>query len=282
MPLPEYIATCQQRLNQTLQGCLPAPDAEPSRLHQAMHYATHSGGKRIRPLLVYATGEAFGTSLSCLDIPAVAIELIHTYSLIHDDLPAMDDDDYRRNMPTCHRAFDEATAILAGDALQSLAFDVLSTAPELTAEQRIAMIHLLANASGSLGMAGGQAQDLQATPNINQATLEAIHQRKTGALLQASVGLGMLASENVSPTRYQQLQTYARALGLAFQLQDDLFDHKETTVDGTTNYVQLLGVSGTQRKIQQLFHTALQQLGSYDAQHHALHQLTHYLLDRTH
>jgi farnesyl diphosphate synthase len=186
-----YLKVTQNRITTYLAHILPDSKNLPGRLHSAMRYTVLNGGKRIRPLLVYTTGEALGVDLAVLDLPAAAIELIHCYSLVHDDLPAMDNDELRRGQPTCHKAFDEATAILVGDALQTLAFELLSASTQLlSTEIRLKMINLLAKASGSLGMAGGQALDLQATGQkltIHQLTL--IHQLKTGALISAAIQL---------------------------------------------------------------------------------------------
>ena len=197
----------------------------------------------------------------------------------------MDDDDYRRKKPTCHRAFDEATAILVGDALQSLAFELLSSknTHQLDATSQLAMLNVLASASGSLGMAGGQALDLQAIDkDINIDALEMIHRYKTGALLQASVCLGALSANNVDPLHYQQLQQYGAHIGLAFQIQDDLFDIDEATTDSAPNYAQLLGESAAERKVQQLHQLALAQLDNFDDRIKSLRQLTLYLLKRNH
>ena len=213
------------RLDAALEQVLPSPDHEPLRLHAAMRHAVLNGGKRMRPLLVHATGSAFGADATGLDVAAVAVELIHCYSLVHDDLPAMDDDALRRGQPTVHVAFDEATAILAGDALQSLAFDVLAQAP-LPAERRVAMLAELARASGAGGMCGGQALDIDATgkpAGIRIDALERLHAMKTGALLRSAVRLGALAAD-VDPASLQALDRYANALGLAFQIRDDLLD----------------------------------------------------------
>jgi farnesyl diphosphate synthase len=212
------------RVDAALAAALPDASHAPQRLHAAMRYAATDGGKRMRPLLVYAAGTAFGADVATLDAPAVAVELIHAYSLVHDDLPAMDDDALRRGKPTVHVAFDEATAILAGDALQSLAFDVLAHAP-LDADKRVAMLAELASASGMRGMCGGQALDIDATGGaaISVAELERLHAMKTGALLRASVRLGAIAAGVDLPT-LARLDVFADALGLAFQVRDDLLD----------------------------------------------------------
>ena len=217
----------RERVETVLGRRLPGADVPPLRLHQAMRYAALGAGKRIRPLLVYATGHAIGLAPGRLDAPAAAVELLHAYSLVHDDLPAMDDDDLRRGRPTTHRAFDEATAILAGDALQVLAFEILAEDPALAAvpQCRNDMVRLLAHASGTLGMAGGQAMDLEATgKRLTPAEVEDMHARKTGALIQASVMIACAAEPALPATRRAALERYGGAVGLAFQIVDDLLD----------------------------------------------------------
>ncbi len=214
------------RVERELERRLPDSQTAPERLHAAQRYSVLGGGKRVRPILVYATGHALGVPENQLDGAACAIELIHAYSLVHDDLPAMDDDDLRRGQPTCHKAFDEATAILAGDALQVLAFQILARDPAVPADPvvRLKLIDILAEASGTAGMAGGQALDLAAQGStLTLAAIEDMHARKTGALIRASV---MMASHcaNVPDTTRMQLEVFAARIGLAFQIQDDLLD----------------------------------------------------------
>jgi farnesyl diphosphate synthase len=223
MPEPRF-AAWGARVEASLERVLPDPAASPRRLHAAMRHGVLNGGKRMRPLLVYATGTALGTDAATLDAAAAAVELVHCYSLIHDDLPAMDDDNLRRGRPTVHIAFDEASAILAGDALQTLAFDCLAHAP-LDAERRVAMLAELAHAAGVAGMCGGQALDIAATGNAGTtlADLERLHAMKTGALLRCAVRLGALAGQ-ATPAQAAWLDRYADALGLAFQIRDDLLD----------------------------------------------------------
>ncbi len=231
--LDAFRTRCQRRVETALDELLPPTSVQPSRLHEAMRYSVLGGGKRIRPLLTYATGAALDLDPALLDRPACAIELIHAYSLIHDDLPAMDDDDLRRGRPTCHRAFDEATAILAGDALQALAFQSLAEAPGLEATNRVAMLGHLARASGSRGMVGGQALDLAAEGRaLDVAMLEHIHIHKTGALIRASVQMGILAHGALDPDHRDRLDHYAKCIGLAFQIQDDVLD-----VEGETSKI---------------------------------------------
>jgi geranylgeranyl pyrophosphate synthase len=225
-PFARRVTSWQARIEACLDAALGEPDLPTSRLREAMRYSVLGGGKRLRPILVYATGTALGADPAVLDAPATAVELIHAYSLIHDDLPAMDDDDLRRGRPSCHRAFDEGTAILAGDALQALAFDVLargtSTLPD---EHRVAMLAVLARAIGIRGMAGGQAIDIGAVgATLGPADIELMHRRKTGALIGASVELGALAGGCGQGARLDSLRYFGAEIGLAFQIQDDILD----------------------------------------------------------
>ena len=256
--LTARVGVYRARIEQELERCLHVDDTATARLHEAMRYSVLGGGKRLRPVLVYLTGEAFGAPLTQLDTPAAAVELIHAYSLIHDDLPCMDDDDLRRGRPSCHRAFDEGTAILAGDALQALAFDVLArpacadasvgacanTSADASAgtaagtllppEHRVRMLATLAHAIGTEGMAGGQAIDLAAIGQpLSAAGLERMHRRKTGALIQASVELGAIAAGLAGDPALAALRTFGAEIGLAFQIQDDILDVTgETSVIG--------------------------------------------------
>jgi geranylgeranyl pyrophosphate synthase len=217
----------RERVEGVLLRVLPAEDREPVRLHRAMRYAALGEGKRIRPLLVYATGAAVGVAPESLDAPAAAVELIHAYSLVHDDLPAMDDDDLRRGRPTTHRAFDDATAILAGDASQVLAFEILADLPmpSVDSAARLEMMRLLAHASGTFGMAGGQAIDLAATGRrLEPRQIEEMHALKTGALIRASVLMACAAATALPQSKRDALDRYGRAIGLSFQIVDDLLD----------------------------------------------------------
>ncbi|MDM7321842.1 MAG: polyprenyl synthetase family protein [Gammaproteobacteria bacterium] len=258
------------RVESALERALPAePASSPlARLVEAMRYAALGPGKRVRPFLVYATGELTGTEATVLDAPACALELIHAYSLVHDDLPAIDDDDLRRGRPTCHRAFDEATAILVGDALQARAFELLAKAPGLTAETRLTMIATLARAAGHQGMVGGQAIDLAAVGQQRTLTeLEQMHRLKTGALIETSVIFGALAGQANEAMR-DALTRYARAIGLAFQVRDDILDvtansqtlgktqGKDAARDKPT-YVSLLGLDPAQALAKELCDEAL-------------------------
>ena len=230
--LESRIESYRNRIEQVLDRCLELPDAGTERLREAMRYSTLGGGKRLRPALVYLVGESLGAPLTNLDAPAAAVELIHVYSLVHDDLPAMDDDDLRRGRPTCHRAYDEATAILVGDALQALAFSVLAdeTLGDVAPATRLAMIKTLAFAAGTAGMAGGQAVDLAAVgQTLSVGAVENMHRRKTGALITGSVLLGALGAgiDSGSPNSssdWQALRLFGDEIGLAFQIQDDILD----------------------------------------------------------
>ncbi|HHH40190.1 MAG TPA: (2E,6E)-farnesyl diphosphate synthase [Sedimenticola sp.] len=285
---------CRRRVEAALEQALPAETIHPADLHAAMRYATLGGGKRVRPVLVYAAGQALGVAPASLDAPATAVELIHAYSLVHDDLPAMDDDDLRRNRPTCHRAFGEATAILAGDALQTLAFRVLSRDDSMPvdADTRLRMIETLATASGSRGMAGGQALDLAAVGReLNLAELENMHIHKTGALIRASVRLGALSACKVSEAQLQGLDHYAKCIGLAFQVQDDILDVEgDTETLGKTRgkdqaankptYPSLLGLEESHRMAERLCGEAIDSLAHLDSHADPLRWLAAYIVDR--
>ncbi|MGR8949413.1 MAG: (2E,6E)-farnesyl diphosphate synthase [Gammaproteobacteria bacterium] len=293
MVLAPTLARYQQQIEQALDRALPPATSAPQRLHEAMRYAVLGPGKRIRPILVYATGEALGQSLDLLDDAAVAVELIHAYSLIHDDLPAMDDDDLRRGRPTCHKAFDEATAILAGDAIQALAFEVIvcSTISERPARV-IEMARSLAIASGSKGMAGGQAIDLAAVgTNLDLAELENMHLHKTGALIRASVKLGFLASESEDRHVADRLDAYARCIGLAFQVQDDVLDVEgDTEIIGKPQgsdiesnkptYPNLLGLEGAKQSAKDLCDEAIDNVASLGASAETLVGIAKYIIER--
>jgi geranylgeranyl pyrophosphate synthase len=229
--LKDRVPLYQERIEGVLARALEIGGAATPRLLEAMRYSTLGGGKRVRPVLVYATGEALGAPLELLDAAAAAVELIHVYSLVHDDLPAMDNDDLRRGKPTCHRAFDEATAILVGDALQARAFEVLANAPaSIPATARLEMLRVLADAIGTRGMAGGQAIDLEAVKQLlGKADLERMHRQKTGALIQASVLLGAISAGTLDAPLRAALTEFGAEIGLAFQIQDDILD-----VEGTT------------------------------------------------
>lgn len=286
-----------QRVDHHLNLWLPEPAGSEARLQEAMRYSViGGGGKRVRPVLVYAAGEALNIELDQLDACACAVEIIHAYSLIHDDLPAMDDDDLRRGRPTCHKAFDDATAILAGDALQAFAFEVLASdsALQTSAINKIAMIKLLAEASGSMGMAGGQAIDLAAVgQSLSLDELENMHLLKTGALIKASVLLGAMCSPDIQPEKLAALNTYAQCVGLAFQIHDDVLD---VTADTATlgkpqgsdqqqnkpTYPALLGLEGATQRALDLHNRAINALQGFDESANILRQLSAYIVERGH
>ncbi len=269
-----------------------------------MRYSIFNGGKRVRPILVYAAAQAVSNNESpadhtavgstACDIAAAALECIHAYSLIHDDLPAMDNDNLRRGKPTCHIAFDEATAILAGDALQCLAFEALANIKNLAATEKLAMVIALAKASGDNGMVAGQAIDLAAVDNkLALAQLETMHSLKTGALIRASVELGARAAGNATAKQLHSLDVYARAIGLAFQVQDDILDvtastevlGKQQGADEALNkptYVSLLGLTAARAKAQNLHKQALSALETFGEQAEPLRQLSGYIISRAH
>jgi farnesyl diphosphate synthase len=252
----------QTRVYSVLDSILPDADRVPRRLHAAQRYAVLGDGKRLRPLLVYFTGEALELPEVALDAPAAAVELIHAYSLVHDDLPAMDNDDVRRGRPSTHRAFDEATAILAGDALQVLAFSLLAgdRTPAVSPTARLNMIRILADASGTEGMAGGQAIDLAAVGgSLSLSELEAMHALKTGALIRASVMMAAACAPHLSRACWDALDGYAQDVGLAFQIQDDILDGadpcRELAVDAARikpSYTRVMGTQAAKLRTREL------------------------------
>lgn len=294
--LKEYISFCQKRVENALEARLPSENKLPQKLHQAMRYSVLDGGKRMRPLLTYCTGKTLGLDPDILDAPACAVEFIHVYSLIHDDLPAMDDDDLRRGKPTCHKAFDEATAILTGDALQALAFEILANDPSIKAKakSRLKMIDVLAKASGSQGMVGGQAIDLESVgTRLTLPELENMHIHKTGALIRASVTLATLADENIDSKHAKKLDDYAKCIGLSFQVKDDILDEESDTATlGKTQgkdkdndkptYPALLGLAGAKLKAQELHEKALESLSVFGKEADLLRDLSLYIISRTH
>ena len=291
-----FLGDCRIRVERALDRWLPSDKTQPVQLHSAMRYAALGDGKRVRPMLVYSAGQAIGVGPGCLDAAACAVELIHAYSLVHDDLPAMDDDDLRRGRPTCHRAYDQATAILAGDALQTLAFRVLCEDDSLCIDgtDRLRMIGELARAAGSRGMAGGQALDMEATGrDISLAQLENLHIHKTGALILASVRLGALAAGASADSRLGKLEHYAKCIGLAFQVHDDVLDVEgDTAVLGKTGgkdaltdkatYPALIGLEGAREMANGLVDDALDSIAAFDAAADPLRQLARYIVGRSH
>ena len=289
-----YQQRSQQRVDAALERLFQAPAHDLERLYAAMRYSVINGGKRVRPLLVYAACDALGGDLAQADGAACAVELIHAYSLVHDDLPAMDDDALRRGQPTTHIAFDEACAILAGDALQSLAFDVLSgdAGNPADATLRLRMLTALSRASGPAGMVGGQAIDLGAVGiKLDQPALERMHRHKTGALIEASVVLGALASGQATAAQLCALQQYAQAIGLAFQVQDDILDvESDTATLGKTQgkdeandkptYPALLGLDAAKAYALELRDQALAALRDFDERAEPLRQLAEFIVAR--
>jgi farnesyl diphosphate synthase len=294
LPLSDWMQQHQQRIETVLDERLSKREQHTSaQLLEAMRYSTLNGGKRLRALLVYATGEALGAGLTALDAPASAVEMIHAYSLVHDDMPIMDDDDLRRGQPTCHKAYDEATALLVGDALQTLAFETLCD-EELTAIQQSQMVKTLAQRSGVFGMAGGQAIDLESVgKELDVSELQTMHELKTGALIRASVRLGALTSTVANDAILAKLDRYAWCIGLAFQVQDDVLDViADTDTLGKTQgadialnkptYPALIGLNAAKQKAFDLIDDALAQLEElpYDTQ--ILANLAKFVVQRTH
>ena len=284
----------QKRVNSALDKYLPADDPPEHNLAAAIRYAVIGGGKRIRPAMVYAAGEAMGVSTNLLDIPACAIEMIHAYSLIHDDLPAMDDDDLRRGKLTCHKAFDEATAILAGDALQALAYEILAKDDhkELTPEHRINMLSLLTEASGAHGMAGGQAVDLASVGKLlTLEQLENMHQLKTGALIRASILLGGMCKQDISKDEIDLLSDYSLCIGLSFQIQDDILDIVGDTetlgkpqgsdaAQEKPTFPAIIGLDKSKQLALEQHQKALEILQPLDKKADSLRELSAYIVER--
>jgi geranylgeranyl pyrophosphate synthase len=282
------------RMEQALARRLPDSATVPKRLHDAMRYSVLGGGKRIRPALVFATARTLGLTEDQVEAAACAIELVHVYSLVHDDLPAMDDDDLRRGRPTCHKAYDEATAILVGDGLQPLAFQLLAVDPALPPSPaiRLRLIALLAEASGSLGMAGGQAIDLEVQgKQLDVAQIEDMHSRKTGALIRASVAMAAACVPSLEPRLGAGLKSFAAAIGLAFQIQDDLLDvigdsstlGKATGADqerSKPTYPAILGIAASQAQVSRLHAQALDALEPFGHRAEPLRLLSNWLLSR--
>jgi len=291
----EHISTAQNRLDSYISNYFSIPLDTDDTVKSATFYSINNGGKRLRPFLVYTVGKLLGAKESDLDVAAAAIECIHSYSLVHDDLPAMDDDDLRRGKPTCHIAYDEAQAILAGDALQTLAFEFLSVHEfSVPAKQQIKMINALAVASGLQGMVGGQALDIAATDkSITLIELERIHRLKTGALLKCAIQLGALCAPDVEESIIAALEKYGRNLGLAFQVQDDILDIEgDTAVLGKpqgsdldnhkSTYPALLGLNGAKQKAHQLVADALLALDEIPHNTDVLAELAKYIIERDH
>ncbi|MEJ2127358.1 MAG: polyprenyl synthetase family protein [Woeseiaceae bacterium] len=286
------IAHYTARVADALDAALPPANEAPKRLHDAMRYAVFNGGKRVRPLLVYATGECLGLREDLLDAPAAAIELIHAFSLVHDDLPAMDDDDIRRGKPTLHRQFDEATAILAADALQPLAFSVLAAIRDVPAQTRVRLVGLVADAAGSIGMTGGQSMDLAAEGrSLSAEQIEHMYSLKTGALIHAAVASASLLAENLDDDRASALEAFGRTIGIAFQIKDDILDvegeteviGKQSGADqrlGKATYPGLVGVDEARARCGSLLRSALEQLDDFGDDADSLRWLARFIVER--
>ncbi|HZT02354.1 MAG TPA: farnesyl diphosphate synthase [Steroidobacteraceae bacterium] len=296
--VPDSFATqleaWRERMEGALAARLPRTDQTPERLHAAMRYSVLGGGKRVRPILLLATAHALGLAEEQVEAAACALELVHVYSLVHDDLPSMDDDDLRRGRPTCHKAYDEATALLVGDALQSLAFELLAHDPALPPDPviRVRLVALLARAVGSLGMAGGQAIDLEAEGRkLGIGQVEEMHSMKTGALIRASVMMGAACVPALEPGLEQALAGFAAPIGLAFQIQDDLLDVLSDTATlgkaagadrerGKPTYPAILGVGPSQEQVRRLHGEAMESLAPFGSRADALRGVTDWLLAR--
>ena len=284
----------RQRMERALAARLPAADKVPARLHEAMRYSVLGGGKRIRPALLFATARALGLSEEEVEAAACAIELVHVYSLVHDDLPAMDDDDMRRGRPTCHKAFDEATALLVGDALQPLAFQLLAADPALPSSPsiRLRLIDMLAHAIGTFGMAGGQAIDLASQgKQLDIGQVEDMHARKTGAVIRASVLMAAECVPSLEEGLYAALTRFATTVGLAFQIQDDLLDvtgdasmlGKATGADSERakpTHPAVIGIPASQQRVRLLHSQAIEALAPFGERAESLRLLAHWLLSR--
>ena len=289
----EELQQVQTRINRFLEAQFEGIESHNAPLLDAMKYALLLGGKRVRPFLVYATGQMLGAEKQTLDYAAAAVEAIHAYSLIHDDLPAMDNDNLRRGHPTCHIQFDEATAILAGDALQSFAFEMLTKTPNISSEQKLALVQILAQSSGVQGMCLGQSLDLISEhKQVNLTELELIHRNKTGALLTAALKLGFICSPHFENKELeQQLERYSQAIGLAFQVQDDILEIEGDSAEigkpvgsdlglDKSTYPKLLGLEGAKQKAQELYQTALHELDNLPFDTTALRALAEFIVNR--
>ena len=293
MDIRSQLGNYQESVDSFLKQCIDDQSID-SQLQEAMLYSLFNGGKRVRPALVYIVNKMLGGALEQADSAAAAIECIHSYSLVHDDLPAMDDDDLRRGKPTCHVAYDEPTAILVGDALQCLAFELIANDSGLNADTRIRLIQMLAKASGHQGMVVGQAFDLRNVGKpLNLEQLETMHQHKTGALLKCAVLIGAVVSEQASDQQLQSLEQYADAIGLAFQVQDDILDIEgDSSIIGKPQgsdlekekptYPALLGLEGAKLKLQQLHETAISALEPFGDSADELIALADFIVQRDH
>ena len=289
----QWSSAMQTRIELVLSTVMPAESETPATLHQAMRYAVLGGGKRVRALLAYAAGEFCGASLENIDASAAAVELIHAFSLVHDDMPCMDDDDLRRGKPSTHKQFGDATALLAGDALQSLAFELIAS-EQLTipATQKVSILYCLAFATGSRGMAGGQSIDLESTGiKLTQTQLANMHALKTGALMHAAAMMGAYSASDADTKKYGAVNTYAKKIGLAFQVVDDILDAEaDTATLGKTagkdaeqdksTYVTLLGLDTAKSLAQSLYQQALAPLEAYSQEADMLRSLASFITQR--
>ena len=290
--LSQLLQTYTERVNAQLEQIIPQPTGPGAKLFEAMHYSVFNGGKRLRPALCFAAAEAVSASDSNTMRVAAAVEMIHAYSLIHDDLPAMDDDDLRRGVPTCHIKFDEATAILAGDALQSLAFKQLSEL-DLSASTSLQLVSLLSDLAGCNGMVTGQAIDLASTgKQLSAEELTYMHNHKTGALIEASVVLGAIATDQASSDQLQALRQFSRAIGLAFQIQDDILDVESSTeelgksqgsdsANNKATYTSILGIEKARSEAERLYQQSLEALSPFGDQAQSLGVLAKFIVHRS-
>ena len=288
-----FLKTSRERIEQQLEHCLPHKHSN-LPLNDALRYTTLDQGKRIRPCLVYAAAYSLGAINSDTDHIATALELIHCYSLIHDDLPAMDDDDLRRGRPTCHIAYDEATAILAGDGLQTLAFEQLTQLTHASPTTALSLVHELAQAAGAAGMVKGQAMDLFATDTpVDLPYLETMHTHKTGDLIVASISMGAQSSASVDTQTLEKLRAYGRAIGLAFQVKDDILDDEGNTavlgkqagadqLHNKSTYTSLLGTEGAKAMLAELHTQAITALSSFDERADHLRGIANFIVSRDH
>jgi geranylgeranyl pyrophosphate synthase len=290
--LSQLLQTYTERVNAQLEQIIPQPTGPGAKLFEAMHYSVFNGGKRLRPAFCFAAAEAVSASDSNTTRVAAAVEMIHAYSLIHDDLPAMDDDDLRRGVPTCHIKFDEATAILAGDALQSLAFKQLSEL-DLSASTSLQLVSLLSDLAGCNGMVTGQAIDLASTgKQLSAEELTHMHNHKTGALIEASVVMGAIATDQASSDQLQALRQFSRAIGLAFQIQDDILDVESSTeelgksqgsdsANNKATYTSILGIEKAKSEAERLYQQSLEALSPFGDQAQSLGVLAKFIVHRS-
>ena len=291
--LDQLLHSYTQQVDAQLELIIPQAAGPASKLYKAMRYSVFNGGKRVRPALCFAAADAIGASNSNTAKVAAAVEMIHAYSLIHDDLPAMDDDDLRRGVPTCHIKFDEATAILAGDGLQSLAFKQLTELADLPASTNLKLIAILSDLAGCNGMVTGQAIDLASTgKQLSADELDYMHNHKTGALIEASVVMGALATDQATDTQIEALKQYSRAIGLAFQIQDDILDVESSTeelgksqgsdsANDKATYTSILGIEKARSEAKRLYQTSIDTLSIFSTSADPLRALAKFIVHRS-